>query len=391
MTDYHLREHIGIAIDGGGVRGAIVAHGLIELENILGTRPLIDDPRVNVLAGTSTGSLITAALAVGMTGEEILALYNTLGKQAFSQAGTLRPFGRQIPLLSRLCLPIQLVRLMDNWAATEFLLYLLMPARYSFEPLRRILRSTLKTRLGSDPTLGQLGDYLSGKPNRPTLITTAVDVAARQTLFLRTTPGGEFAAMPLVDALTASCAVPTYFDPVLLRQPAEEWTRWLVDGGVGSFGNPALAAARELCDERIPERQYPPSTVTLYSFGTGYVPPVLYERTYGQSVNWWALEWASRIPDLFWDSAVSEQARNIVTQYRGIDLRRFQVTLDRVVLPDRWDLINTYLREKGEELRRLLREDQHAISAPQTDPEGILDAPTARLLQSQRPDRGESV
>ena len=41
--DYGLRKHIGIAIDGGGVRGAIVAHGIIELENILGTRPLIDD------------------------------------------------------------------------------------------------------------------------------------------------------------------------------------------------------------------------------------------------------------------------------------------------------------------------------------------------------------
>ncbi|RPI97852.1 MAG: patatin, partial [Chloroflexi bacterium] len=71
-NDYHIRENVGIAVDGGGVRGTIVAHGLIELENILGTRPLINDPRVKVVAGTSTGSLIAAALAIGMTGEEIL-------------------------------------------------------------------------------------------------------------------------------------------------------------------------------------------------------------------------------------------------------------------------------------------------------------------------------
>lgn len=386
---YSIREHVGIAIDGGGVRGTIVAHGLIELEEILGTRPLINDPRVKVIAGTSTGSLIAAALAIGMTGDEILALYKTLGDNAFSKAGTLRPFGKPIPLLSRLRLPIKLVRLMQRWAATDFLLYLLMPARYSFDPLRQTMLDTLKRHqpaLGSNPTLDDLGTLLDTKPNKPTLIITAVDAAARQTLFLKTLSGGEFAQMRLIDALLASSAIPTYFDPLPLRQPNDTRTRWLVDGGVGNYGNPALVVAWEMADPRNPERHYDPSTVTLYSFGTGHVPATIYENTYGKARDWWALEWANRIPDLFLDDIIREQSRNIVAQYPGIDLRRFQVTLDRVVTPDRWDLINTYLLEKGEELRWLLREDRHALSIQTThDPEHIMNVATAALIRQNTP------
>lgn len=382
--DYGIREHVGIAVDGGGVRGMIVAHGLIELEEILGTRPLINDPRVKVIAGTSTGSLIAAALSIGMTGEQILDLYRTLGENAFSKAGTIRPFGKPISLLSRLRLPIKVVRLMQRWAATDFLLYLLMPARYSFDPLRQTMRDTLKTHqpvLGNNPTLGELGSFLNTKPNHPTLIITAVDAAARQTLFLKSVPSGEFAQMRLVDALLASSAIPTYFDPVPLRHPTDSTTRWLVDGGVGNYGNPALVVAWELADPRNPDRHYDPSTITLYSFGTGHVPANIYEKTYGKAQNWWALEWANRIPDLFLDDIIREQSRNIVAQYPGIDLRRFQVTLDRVVTPDRWDLINTYLVEKGQELRRLLREDRHALSGGH-DPEHILNDATAALIQN---------
>jgi len=66
---YGIREHIGVAVDGGGVRGAIVAQGIIELERLLGVDRLIDSPRVKVFAGTSTGSLIAVALAAGLSGE----------------------------------------------------------------------------------------------------------------------------------------------------------------------------------------------------------------------------------------------------------------------------------------------------------------------------------
>lgn len=389
--DYGLRDHIGIAIDGGGVRGAIVAHGIIELENILGTRPLIDDPRVKVLAGTSTGSLIAASLALGLTGEQILALYTQLGERAFSQAGTLRPYGVRIPLLSRARLPIGVVRALEKVPLSigELLLYLLMPARYSFGPLRAIIRETLGNHpvLGANPTLAEVGAYLRAKPNQPTLIITAVEVAARQTRFLKTTSTETYERMTLTDALLASSSIPTYFDPIPLpatsgRRP----TRWLVDGGVGNFGNPALVVAWEMCEPLGSGRGYNPADVTLYSFGTGFAPAEVYEKEYGSARNWWALDWSLRAADLFVDDTIREQARNLIGQYRGIDLRRFQVLLDRVVEPDRFDLLDDYLMQKGEQLRRLVRQNRHALRSTEDitqrhDPERIVTASVEERLR----------
>jgi len=390
-ADYGLREHIGIAIDGGGVRGAIVAHGIIELENILGARPLIDDPRVKVLAGTSTGALIAAALALGLTGEQILALYTQLGQRAFSQAGTLRPFGAQIPLLSRARLPMGVVRALEKLPLSvgEVLLYMLMPARYSFGPLRAIIRDTLTRHpaLSANPTLAEVGAYLQAKPNRPTLIITAVEVGARQTRFLKTMPSETYGRMTLADALLASSSIPTYFDPIPVPPAAvARPSRWLVDGGVGNFGSPALVVAWEMCEPPIAARGYDPSQVTLYSFGTGYVPTEVYDRAYGAAPGWWALDWAVRATDLFVDDTIREQTRNLVAQYRGIDLRRFQVLLDRVVEPDRFDLLDGYLMQKGEQLRRLVRQNRHALRSPDEvaqrhDPEQIVSAPLEGLLR----------
>lgn len=388
--DYRLRDHIGIAIDGGGVRGAIVAHGIIELEKILGTSPLIDDPRVKVLAGTSTGSLIAASLALGLTGEQILALYTQLGKRVFSQAGMLRPFGVRIPLLSRARLPIGVVRALEKAPLSigEVLLYLMMPARYSFDPLRAIIRETLGNHsvLGADPTLAEVGAYLRAKPNQPTLIITAVEVGVRQTRFLKTTSTETFGRMSLVDALLASSSIPTYFDPIPIPPEAGgRPTRWLVDGGVGNFGNPALVVAWEMCEPLGSGRGYDPANVTLYSFGTGFPPAEVYEKAYGTPRNWWALDWAIRATDLFVDDTIREQARNLIGQYRGIDLRRFQVLLDRVVEPARFDLLDNYLMQKGEQLRRLVRQNRHALRSMEDidqrhDPERIVTASLEELL-----------
>ncbi|NLX08305.1 MAG: hypothetical protein GXY36_01470, partial [Chloroflexi bacterium] len=185
--------------------------------------------------------------------------------------------------------------------------------------------------------------------------------------------------------------IPTYFEPIPVpaAEPGRAPTRWLVDGGVGSFGNPALVVAREMMDARSTAQPYDPAAVTLFSFGTGYVPTEVYDRAYGSPAGWWAIEWAERVTDLFTDDAIREQTRSIPAQYPGVDLRRFQVTLDRVVDPDRFDLIDSYLAEKGEELRRLVLEQRHALALPESgaahDPEHLLDPATAALLRRTLP------
>jgi len=69
------RTHIALAVDGGGMRGLMVARALVALEQALGGQPLIEHPAVNVLAGTSTGALIVACLAMGYHANEIVDFY----------------------------------------------------------------------------------------------------------------------------------------------------------------------------------------------------------------------------------------------------------------------------------------------------------------------------
>ena len=83
MSMIPLRDQLVLAIDGGGIKGLIVARALMALEEELGGGPLIDLPQLKVLAGTSTGAIITAAIAMGMTAKEITQLYTSMGQDVF--------------------------------------------------------------------------------------------------------------------------------------------------------------------------------------------------------------------------------------------------------------------------------------------------------------------
>ncbi len=387
-----LREHVGIAIDGGGVRGAIVAQGLIALERILGVERLIEAPQVKVIAGTSTGAVLAAGLAAGLSGSELLHLYTALGARVFEKPGPLRPFGWTIPGLSRWNVPNGLVRAIERlpFSLGDLPLYALFPARYAFDPLRELLGTTLQEHpiAGSNnPTLGQTGEHLRAAYHGPTIITTAVEVAARRTHFLKTTTLEQYQHMPLIDAVLASSSIPTYFPPI--RLPTDDPSaRWLVDGGVGNFGNPAPVVAWELCDPRNPDesRRYDPANTSIISFGTGVVSRETYRRAYGDPTRWWALEWVPRVLDMFVDSTIRAQTRNIVYAYPQLDLRRFQVELSRPVEPDDFGLLDTELRLKGDELRELVLANRHALHPDPNlryDPEGIWHT----MLANYVPDR----
>src|SRR5256885_10229620 len=78
------RRHVAIAIDGGGIKGLIVAKALAALEKELtGDQPLITYPGLKILTGTSTGALITAGIAAGMRAADIVQLYINSGAKAF--------------------------------------------------------------------------------------------------------------------------------------------------------------------------------------------------------------------------------------------------------------------------------------------------------------------
>ena len=70
-----------LSLIGGGIRGAFVTSYLMELEQKLG-RPISEC--FDLIAGTSTGGIIAAGLALGRSAEEMNDFYKNYGKQIFS-------------------------------------------------------------------------------------------------------------------------------------------------------------------------------------------------------------------------------------------------------------------------------------------------------------------
>ncbi|WP_219821624.1 CBASS cGAMP-activated phospholipase [Sneathiella aquimaris] len=82
-----------LSIDGGGIRGVFPAAYLAELERrFLGGASVGD--HFDMIAGTSTGGIITLALAKGMTAEQALSIYTKRGEKIF-------PSKRGLPRLLR--------------------------------------------------------------------------------------------------------------------------------------------------------------------------------------------------------------------------------------------------------------------------------------------------
>ncbi len=262
-----FRKNLAIAIDGGGIRGVIVTQALAMLEQALGA-PVHNFARL--YAGTSTGSIISAALAVGLPAAKVHELYLDLAKAVFRR----------------------------SWRTV---LFPLSRYRYPHEPLASALRE-------------QLGDIkmkdLWVDLRLTDLVITSFDVLTNKTLFIKPWKLQYQDWLLRYAVLTSSC-VPTYFPPVDGRY---------LDGGVGSYANPCYLAAYELafC------LGWDPEETTLISLGTGR-PPELLEP--GQPDRLFAWDWLEPVLDAFLTSASDQQVRLVQTFFKKLDFRRFQVDL----------------------------------------------------------------
>ncbi|GAA3944198.1 patatin-like phospholipase family protein [Microbacterium soli] len=83
----HPDRHRLLAIDGGGVRGVVALETIAGIERVL--RQETGDPDLRLgdwfdyIAGTSTGAIIAAGLALGRSAEELLELYVTHSRAIF--------------------------------------------------------------------------------------------------------------------------------------------------------------------------------------------------------------------------------------------------------------------------------------------------------------------
>jgi hypothetical protein len=217
----HLSPDTGLkrilSLDGGGVKGMLTLGMLKPLEEELRRRAggspdfrLCD--YYDLIGGTSTGAIIASGLSLGLSVDELVALYRKLGPEVFG-----RTAGDGVFLQSK----------------------------FDSKKLRRALASVMTTK-----TIGTQ-DLLTGLAIIAKRIDTGSPwVVTNHPLGIFYDPPEESGIFPnkryrLVDLVLASAAAPTFFDEVSMDIRFDERRRtiekgYFVDGAVSGFNNPSL-------------------------------------------------------------------------------------------------------------------------------------------------------
>lgn len=385
MTMTPPRKHLALTIDGGGLRGLIVAQALAALEKEWGGKPLIQHPSLKILAGTSTGTIISLGLALGATAQELIENYKVTAQGVF-------------PLLTPPWFPAFLTSLVRDFKL------LTQNSVYSSESLKQLTRNFIRQKTNNpDLTLGELqAKFL--RRDQVMLITT-LDITNRRSLIIKS-DNPDYADWPVWQAVLASSSPPTYLPPI--KRTDKNGIKYLTDGGAGSFGNPAYIAAREA----VQWRGLLPEEISVFSFGTGWLPAEILVAEQGTPDHWHGLRWAENVPQLlFLNDLARTQSLDIVDDFmmqglanqplpsdsdidfttwfspQAMDFRRFQIALKHDVPTD--DAAPQYTSELealGVALGQCVVNDQHALKSKKYDPEGLQDA-IIDFVKSRQRDR----
>jgi hypothetical protein len=292
-----------LALDGGGIRGALTLGYLERIETLLRTRHQRPDLKLcdyfDLIGGTSTGSIIATALAIGMEAAEIKRIYLELGGKVFGKT---------------------------KWKKWE--------AFFDAQPLKDELRRVFGDRTLGDPSV------LTGL----CIVTKRADTGSVWPLINH--PRGKYyprnSVIPLRDAVRASTAAPTYFVPEVIAVGDGELGTF-VDGGVSMANNPALQLFLVATLKGFPFR-YPTGehNLLLVSGGTGVWQSKGLPREIEDNKLW---DWASSVPTMLMDDA--SWHNQLLLQY--ISRTPTPWTIDREVGDLAGDLLGaapalTYLR-----------------------------------------------
>ena len=204
-----------LALDGGGARGIYPAHILACLERKL-SMPIGNC--FDLITGTSTGAIIAGAAAAGVEMQTVVDLFEKKAPEIFS-------------------------RKRFSWG--------MLRSKYSRQPIEQLVRECL-------PSL-RLGDI-----STPLLITSA-DITTGGVRVFKSRyldeQSGEYVrdgGVLLSDAILASCAAPSFFDPMQVGESL------LADGGLWA-NNPSILAVTEA----VSKFKQSLSQVHILSIGTG--------------------------------------------------------------------------------------------------------------------------
>lgn len=332
-----------LAIDGGGIRGALSLEILARIEKILRDEAR-DDGLVladwfDYVAGTSTGAIIAAGLARGLTVAELRSLYETHGEEMFDRAFILRRIS------------------------------------YRYDPTR--LRGLLQRVLGKDTTLGD--------PSLRTLLMMVLRNATTDSPWpLSNVPGAKFndrsrpdcnLDLPLWQLVRASTAAPVYFPAEQVDVGSRSFV--FVDGGMTMYNDPAFQL---FLMATLPEYGlgWPAGEgdMLLVSVGTGAAPKAD-DHLRPQDMN--LLYNASSVPAALMAAALHQQD----TLCRVLGRCRFGPLLDREIgtlVGSRGAVeprLMTYVRYGPELTRTGLTE----LGLPDIDPEPVQRLDSVRHIE----------
>ena len=195
-----------LAIDGGGIRGVLSLMVLAKIESMLIEESKRPDYRLadyfDYVSGTSTGGIIAAGIAMGMSVEEILAFYVNNGAKMFDKASIFRR----------------------------------LQTKFESEPLALQLQSVFgkATTLGA-PEIESLLLLIMRNATTDSPLPISNNPFAKYNEVGR--PGWNL-QFPLWQLVRASTAAPTYFPPEVIDCGGKPFI--FVDGGVTMYNNPAF-------------------------------------------------------------------------------------------------------------------------------------------------------
>ncbi len=224
-----------LALDGGGIRGVITLGVLAAIERVV-KRPLGE--YFDYIGGTSTGAIIAAGLAQGMTVSQLREFYEKYGPAMFQE---------------------------------RFLLQ-----RYKSLYTKDALAEQLKTTFGPATTLAAARDPLLLIVTRNWTTDSPWPISSNPAAIYNDTARPDCnLKIPLWQLVRASTAAPVYFPPEVLHwDPSDPSKSFVfVDGGVTPYNNPAFLLFRMAT---VPEYRLGWSTgedkMLIVSVGTGSAP-----------------------------------------------------------------------------------------------------------------------
>lgn len=223
-----------LSLDGGGVRGIFSAQVLKSINDRLG----IDTYNVfDLLVGTSTGSIVAAAIAIRYDLSKLIQDYTCYAPEIFKRRFSLRGSLR---------------------------------SRYDNKVLEYLLRDSFE-----EITLGDI---------KTPLIINATNVSTGKVHVFKSSyqeerRGGDYVRdgdVPLYKAVLASCSAPSYFDPVEISDDL------VCDGGLWA-NNPALVGYVDA----ISNFDKTPADMKILSVGTGNTRQFYLSSTkWGLATGW---------------------------------------------------------------------------------------------------------